>query len=95
LRSGTYGAGLARYLAGEGIELVEGQSDPIDGLAAARAALSGQACGAPKTRTGPVEAIRGASGGPPGSDQGPYRRAQPTARPDRLRESAARACWWL
>jgi transposase len=68
--TGTYGAGLARHLAGEGVELVEvdrpdrrtrrakGKSDPIDAIAAARAALSGQASGAPKTRTGPVEAIR-------------------------------------
>src|SRR5690606_10883273 len=68
--TGTYGAGLARYLAGERIKLVEvdrpdrktrrtkGKSDPIDAIAAARAALSGQAAGAPKTRIGPVEAIR-------------------------------------
>jgi transposase len=68
--TGTYGAGLARYLAGERVTLVEvdrpdrktrrakGKSDPIDAIAAARAALSGQADGAPKTRIGPVEAIR-------------------------------------
>ena len=68
--TGTYGAGLARYLAAEKVGLVEvdrpdrktrrakGKSDPIDAIAAARAALSGQADGAPKTRTGPVEAIR-------------------------------------
>lgn len=68
--TGTYGAGLARYLAERGIALVEvdrpdrktrrakGKSDPIDAVAAARAALSGQATGTPKTRTGPVEAIR-------------------------------------
>jgi transposase len=68
--TGTYGAGLARHLAGERVELVEvdrpdrktrrtkGKSDPIDAVAAARAALSGTASGAPKTRTGPVEAIR-------------------------------------
>jgi transposase len=68
--TGTYGAGLARYLAEQRIALVEvdrpdrktrrakGKSDPIDAIAAARAALSGQASGAPKTRTGPVEAIR-------------------------------------
>jgi transposase len=68
--TGTYGAGLARYLTAEGIDLVEvdrpdrrtrrvqGKSDPIDAIAAARAALSGQASGTPKTRTGPVEAIR-------------------------------------
>jgi transposase len=68
--TGTYGAGLARYLSGERITVVEvdrpdrktrrakGKSDPIDAIAAARAALSGQADGAPKTRIGPVEAIR-------------------------------------
>jgi transposase len=68
--TGAYGAGLARYLVGERVELVEvdrpdrktrrakGKSDPIDAIAAARAALSGQACGTPKTRIGPVEAIR-------------------------------------
>jgi transposase len=68
--TGTYGAGLARYLAAEHVEVVEvdrpdrstrrrqGKSDPIDAIAAARAVLAGTATGAPKTRTGPVEAIR-------------------------------------
>jgi transposase len=68
--TGSYGAGLARHLSAHGIELVEvdrpdrktrraqGKSDPIDAVAAARAALSGQAAGTPKTRIGPVEAIR-------------------------------------
>jgi transposase len=68
--TGTYGAGLARYLAAEQVEVVEvdrpdrrtrrskGKSDPIDAIAAARAVLSGQATGKPKTRTGPVEAVR-------------------------------------
>jgi transposase len=68
--TGTYGAGLARYLSAEGLDLVEvdrpdrrtrrahGKSDPIDAISAARAALSGQAAGIPKARTGPVEAIR-------------------------------------
>lgn len=67
--TGTYGAGLARHLAGA-VEVVEvdrpdrrtrrryGKSDPIDAIAAARAVLAGTAAGAPKTRTGPVEAIR-------------------------------------
>ena len=36
----------------------KGKSDPIDAYAAARAALSGQASGTPKTRDGRVEAIR-------------------------------------
>jgi transposase len=68
--TGTYGAGLARYLTSEQLEVVEvdrpdrktrrakGKSDPIDAYAAARATLSGQACGVPKTRSGVVEAIR-------------------------------------
>jgi transposase len=68
--TGTYGAGLARHLAGHSIEVIEvdrpdrktrrrqGKSDPIDAIAAARAVLAGTATGAPKTRTGPVEAIR-------------------------------------
>jgi transposase len=68
--TGSYGAGLARHLSGQGVVLVEvdrpdragrrrtGKSDPIDAVAAARAALSGRAAGAPKSRTGPVEAIR-------------------------------------
>ena len=68
--TGSYGAGLARCLTGAGVSVVEvdrpdrktrrakGKSDPIDAIAAARAAVSGQATGIPKTRTGPVEAIR-------------------------------------
>jgi transposase len=68
--TGTYGAGLARFLTGEDVELVEvdrpdraarrqhGKSDPIDAEAAARAVLSGRATGSPKTRDGLVEAIR-------------------------------------
>src|SRR4051812_39516807 len=68
--TGTYGAGLARQLAAQGVAVVEvdrpdrktrrrqGKSDPIDAVAAARAVLAGTATGAPKTRTGPVEAIR-------------------------------------
>ncbi len=64
------GAGLARYLGGAGIDVVEvdrpnrqarrrtGKSDPADAVEAARAALSGRAQGAGKTRDGNVEAIR-------------------------------------
>jgi transposase len=36
----------------------EGKSDPVDAVVAARAALSGQALGQPKSRNGDVEAIR-------------------------------------
>jgi transposase len=68
--TGAYGAGLARHLAQAGITVVEvdrpdrktrrtkGKSDPIDAYAAATAVASGRATGAPKTRTGAVEAIR-------------------------------------
>lgn len=68
--TGAYGAGLARHMAAYGVHVVEvdrpdrktrrfdGKSDPIDADAAARAVLAGRATGTPKTRTGPVEAIR-------------------------------------
>jgi transposase len=68
--TGSYGAGLARYLAAAGVRVVEvdrpdragrrraGKSDPLDAVSAARAALSGRAGGAPKGRDGAVEAIR-------------------------------------
>jgi transposase len=68
--TGSYGAGLARHVAGAGVRVVEvdrsdrqarrraGKSDPLDAVSAARAAQSGRACGAPKGRDGAVEAIR-------------------------------------
>jgi transposase len=68
--TGSYGAGLTRYLNAEGVEVIEvnrtnpgtrrrrGKSDPIDAEAAARAVLSGEATATPKDRTGIVEAIR-------------------------------------
>jgi transposase len=68
--TGSYGAGLARFLRGAGVEVVEvdrpnrqarhrqGKSDPLDAVAAARAALSGAAKGRAKHRDGPVEAMR-------------------------------------
>ena len=68
--TGSYGAGLARHLGAEGVTVVEvvrpnrqvrrrrGKSDPTDAEAAARAALNGEASGAPKSRDGAVEALR-------------------------------------
>ncbi len=68
--TGSWGAGLCRYLVGEGVGVVEvdrpnrqdrrrrGKSDTIDAEAAARAALNGSASGAPKSGDGDVEAIR-------------------------------------
>src|SRR6516165_9549472 len=66
----SYGAGLTRHLHAERIAVVEvdrpnrqrrrrkGKSDPEDAIAAARAACSGDVCGAAKTQDGNVEAIR-------------------------------------
>jgi transposase len=68
--TGTYGAGLTRFVRAYGLEAVEvnrpdrsmrrrrGKSDPIDAQAAARATLAGVAATAPKTREGQVEMIR-------------------------------------
>ena len=62
--TGSYGAGLARYLTGVGVEVVEvngpnrqlrrrfGKTDVTDAQAAARAALNGQATGLPKSGNG-------------------------------------------
>jgi transposase len=68
--TGSYGAGIARFLARAGIHVVEvdrqnrqarhhsGKSDPLDAVEAARAVLSGRAQGTAKSRDGSVEAIR-------------------------------------
>jgi transposase len=68
--TGAYGAGLARHLHEHGVEVLEvprpdrrlrrqrGTSDPLDAEAAARTVLAGNANGAPKLATGPIEAIR-------------------------------------
>jgi transposase len=68
--TGSYGAGLARFLARAGVEVIEvdrhnrqnrrrqGKSDPIDAVEAARAVLSGSVRGRAKSRDGAVEAIR-------------------------------------
>lgn len=68
--TGSYGAGLCRFLQRRDVDVVEvtrgdrqerrshGKSDPVDAVAAARAAQSGKAVAQPKTRTGSVEAIR-------------------------------------
>ena len=68
--TGSYGAGLARYLNTRGVRVVEinqphahtrlrlGKSDPIDAEAAARKALDGRLSTQPKRTTGVVEAIR-------------------------------------
>ena len=68
--TGSYGAGLARYLTDAGVEVLEvnranrqtrrlqGKSDTVDAEAAARSALSGEARVKPKAQDGIVESIR-------------------------------------
>ena len=68
--TGSWGVGLSRFLGDHDVMVVEvdrpnrqkrrkeGKSDPTDAVAAARAALSGEATVIPKTRNGPVEQIR-------------------------------------
>ncbi|MGA2307883.1 MAG: IS110 family transposase [Acidimicrobiales bacterium] len=68
--TGSYGAGLARFLRRSGVQVIEvdrlnraarrrsGKSDPLDAIEAARAALGGRAQGQAKTKDGAVEAIR-------------------------------------
>jgi transposase len=68
--TGSYGAGLARYLAGQGVQVLEvsrpdrqrrrrnGKSDPVDAVSAAVAALRGDECGIPKAQDGPAEELR-------------------------------------
>ena len=68
--TGSYGAGLARHLRGQGVTVVEvnrpdrrqrrakGKSDPLDAYAAAEAVLAGRATTVPKAGDGIVESIR-------------------------------------
>jgi transposase len=68
--SGSYGAGLTRFLLDRGVTVVEvdrpdrrtrrqrGKSDPVDAEAAARAVLAGTATAPAKRRDGIVESIR-------------------------------------
>ena len=68
--TGSYGAGLCRYLLSQGVAVIEvdrpdrkmrrsrGKSDPIDAEAAARSVLAGTATALPKDRSGVVESIR-------------------------------------
>jgi transposase len=68
--TGTYGAGITRYLALAGVPVLEvtgpdrslrrakGKDDALDALAAAQAALTGQRVQVAKDRSGAVEALR-------------------------------------
>jgi transposase len=68
--TGSWGVGLSRFLTSHDVAVVEvdrpnrqkrrkhGKSDPTDAVAAARAALSGEASVTPKSRDGTVEEMR-------------------------------------
>ncbi len=68
--TGSYGAGLVRFLAASGQRVVEvnrpdrqlrrrrGKSDPVDADAAARTVQAGEATGTPKAQDGTVEMVR-------------------------------------
>jgi transposase len=68
--TGSYGAGLTRFLVGQRVEVVEvnrqnrqdrrarGKTDALDAERAARAVLAQTARATPKTTTGPVEVLR-------------------------------------
>lgn len=68
--TGTYGAGLARFLSQKSVLVLEinrpdrsmrrfrGKSDPTDAESAARTVLSGKECAVPKSQSGAAEAMR-------------------------------------
>jgi transposase len=68
--TGSYGAGIARFLQGTGVEVIEvtraarmdrrhqEKTDPLDAQAAAMIVLAGRATARPKQRSGIVESIR-------------------------------------
>jgi transposase len=68
--TGSYGAGLARWLRGRGVEVLEverpkrqdrrrhGKSDVVDAEAAARAVQAGTATAQPKAGDGPIDMLR-------------------------------------
>ncbi len=68
--TGSCGSALARHLTSQGVDVIEvarlnrqlrrrhGKTDVIDAIAAARAVLSGEAAGKPKSHDGPAEALR-------------------------------------
>jgi transposase len=86
--TGSYGAGLTRYLLDLGVKVVEvdrpdrrtrrqrGKSDPIDAEAAARAVLAGVVTAPAKRRDSRRGVDPGAPGGPQRCHQGPNRSDQ-------------------
>ena len=99
--TGSYGAGLTRYLLDQHVAVVEvdrpdrrtrrqrGKSDPLDAEAAARAVLAGTASAPAKRRDGVVEAIRTLRAVRSGATPGPDRGHQPAQRAARQRPRPA------
>jgi transposase len=93
--SGSYGAGLTRYLAAAGVRVLEvnrphthlkhrrGKSDAIDAEAAARKVLAGEVQVAPKDTAGVIEAMPAAEGSLRQRRQGQVRGLGPVGRPPR------------
>lgn len=94
--TGSYGAGLARHLSAHGVEVIEvirpnrqtrrrrGKSDPTDAEAVARAVLSGEAQGAPKSRDGAAEALRALRVARQGAVKARVQAGEPAPGPRRL-----------
>ena len=90
--TGSYGAGLTRFLLDRGVNVVEvdrpdrrtrrqrGKSDPVDAEAAARAVVAGTATAPAKRRDGIVESIRALRAARSGATRGPDCRDQPAQR---------------
>ena len=93
--TGSYGAGLSRFLRTAGLTVIEvnrpnreerrrsGKSDPLDAIEAARAALGGKAKSIAKSKDGAVEGIRALVVAKRSGESGPRRRARPDASADR------------
>jgi transposase len=93
--TGAYGAGLARFLRGAGVAVIEvgrpnrqarrahGKSDSVDAVEAARAALSGPRCG--QDRGWQRGSDPGAARRPPFRTRCPYQMPQPASPPWLLR----------
>jgi transposase len=99
--TGSYGAGLFRWLRARGITVIEvdrpdrklrrqrGKDDLTDAEGAARSVLSGQATGIPKSADGNVEMIRALREGPQIGDARQDRHHQPAPRLGRVRPRRA------
>src|SRR5829696_8886410 len=92
--TGSYGAGLARFLCAHGQRVLEvnrpdraarrrhGKSDPVDADAAARAVQAGEATGTPKAQDGTVEMCARCGW-----------LARPRSRPAPRPSTPSRRCW--